>query len=190
MQQQVTDAHTKARASGITSMVTGSGKAVSLNNGSKKIGKPDRWNNIESDGEGDEGRPGQDVSMSTSKKGSHAPSSVRPKGSRKSGNSNRMFGTCSESSSDDGDRVSRVGKTVKARGRKRSRSSSDLEDADEEIGWQESRQGSDEGKKDKKGKSVESPCLLSHKKQAAFLAWIDTFRRQWDGYWNKLPEVH
>ena len=188
LQQQVTDARTKARASGIVSMVTGSGKAVSLNNGSKKIGKPDRWNNIDSDGEGDDGRPGQDVNVSTAKRGGHASSSARPKGNRKSDNSNRMFGTCSESSSDDSDRVSRGGKTVK-RGRKRSRNTSDIEDADEEIGWQERRHGSDEGKKDKKGKSVESPCLLSHKKQAAFLAWIDTFRRQWDGYWNKLPEV-
>ena len=41
-------------------------------------------------------------------------------------------------------------------------------------------------------KSIDAPgpvSLLSHKKQSAFLAWIDAFRKQWDGYWNKLPEV-
>ena len=62
------------------------------------------------------------------------------------------------------------------KGKKRVRNSS----ADEEdVG----------GRKEERKKDLESPCLLSHKKQAAFLAWIDTFRRQWDGYWNKLPEV-
>ena len=72
--------------------------------------------------------------------------------------------------------------TENFKGKKRVQNFSDGDDNTENEGRRGEGQGGDKG-------GAEVPCLLSHKKQAAFLSWIDTFRRQWDGYWNKLPEV-
>ena len=72
-------------------------------------------------------------------------------------------------------------------GKKRVRNYSGSENNDDED-QAEREGGGDRGSAVRK--SVEGPVsLLSLKKQSAFLAWIDAFRKQWDGYWNKLPEV-
>ena len=72
-------------------------------------------------------------------------------------------------------------------GKKRVRNFSGSENNDDEDEI-EREGGGDRGSTVRK--SLDGPVsLLSLKKQSAFLAWIDAFRKQWDGYWNKLPEV-
>ena len=72
-------------------------------------------------------------------------------------------------------------------GKKRVRNFSGSENNDDEDEI-EREGGGDRGSTVRK--SLDGPVsLLSLKKQSAFLAWIDAFRKQWDGYWNKLPEA-
>ena len=95
-----------------------------------------------------------------------------------------------------GTRRGEQGRSKNNNSKKRDRDSiySDQDDSNDDANSDRNTVGRSSGGREREAESgkkvVEEPVsLLSIKKQSAFLAWIDAFRKQWDSYWNKLPEV-